>query len=359
MVFSAGFRRVAVLFLVLMLFDASGFATALAAPSSAVSNPTKVFFADCGHYLGGRMLNYWRSHGREQMLGCPVSEEMSVDGVVFQYFQKARVEYHPENGGTPWEYSLGVIGSEIYNAMSPDERANPAYNKVEAFASTKDRQYFSETGHSVSGGFKQFWTANNGLFAFGLPLSEEYSYAAEDGKGYSAQDFERARLLYNPDSGVVLASIGAQAAKVNGIDISGLTQDPFVPAFSPTLWEHWVDVNLTTQSASFMEGDQVVRRNLVTTGKPGHETPTGTFYINTRIANEHMRGGTIGAEDYYDLYNVLYTQYFTYEGHALHYAWWRSQFGVTGSHGCVNMDYDTSFFAWNWLTIGSRVFIHY
>jgi hypothetical protein len=72
-----------------------------------------------------------------------------------------------------------------------------------------------------------------------------------------------------------------------------------------------------------------------------------------------MTNGSIGAEDYYDLYNVLYTQYFTYEGHALHYAWWRSVFGVTGSHGCVNEDYDTALFAWNWLTIGSRVHIYY
>lgn len=123
--------------------------------------------------------------------------------------------------------------------------------------------------------------------------------------------------------------------------------------------EHWVDVNLSKQTMKFMEGNTVVRTNLITSGKKGYETPVGTFYINRRVYNETMVGGSPGAEDYYYLENVLYTQYFTNQGHALHYAWWRSQFGVPGSHGCVNEDLNTAKFAWDFLTIGSRVVIHY
>ncbi len=360
-VFGASFPRVAALILVLMFFDVTGISTALAAPVDAPvskANPTKVFFDKCGHNLSDRFLTYWRQNGRDQRFGCPVSEEFSMNGISFQYFSKARIEYHPENAGTAWEYSLGLIGNETYAAMSPDERANPAYTPISAFPSNKDRTYFPETSHSVSFGFKQYWTTNNGLFNFGLPISEEYPYFNGD-KGFSAQDFERARLLYNPTTGVVLAEIGQIAAKANNIDTSPLTRDASVPVYSESLWEHWVEVNLSQQTAYFWDGDVVVRKNLVTSGKPGYSTPVGTFYINTRVYNERMRGGTIGAEDYYDLDNVLFTQYFTYEGHALHYAWWRSQFGVTGSHGCVNLDYNSSFFAWNWVGIGSRVVIHY
>ncbi|MEI6043572.1 MAG: L,D-transpeptidase [Chloroflexota bacterium] len=359
--FGARFRWIAALILILILFDSGGPASALAqtaTPPVSKGSPTKVFFADCGHYLGDRLLVYWRTQGREQLLGCPISEEFIQDGMTFQYFSKARVEYHPENSGTAWEYSLGVIGTEIFNAMSPDERANPAYKKVESFDNTKDRSYFADTGHSISFGFKEFWTNNNGLFNFGLPISEEYPYKEGD-KSYSAQDFERVRLIFNPSTGVVLANIGALGAKVNNVDLSPLIQDPLIPAYSPALWEHWIEVNLSTQTSFFYEGDTVVRKNLVTTGLPSHATPTGTFYILRRVYNEHMSGGSIGAGDYYDLSNVLYTQYFTNEGHALHYAWWRSTFGYTGSHGCVNMDLDTSFFAWNWLGVGSRVVIHY
>lgn len=360
-IIGARFPQIAALLLVFMLFDATGLSTALAKPSEQAkptSNPTKVYFTECGHNLADRFLTYWRTHGREQAFGCPITEQVDMNGIQVQYFSKARLEYHPENAGTPWEYSFGLIGTEVYNAMTPDERANPAYNPVAAFQNTKQRLYFGETGHSLGGGFKDFWQNNNGIFNYGFPISEEYPYFDGD-KGYSAQDFERARFLYNPTTGVILAPLGPVAARVNGVDTNAVPQEANVPAYSPNVWEHWVDVNLRTQTAQFMEGDQVVRKSLVTTGKPGYATPTGTFYILYRVYNEHMRGGTIGAEDYYDLYNVLYTQYFTWEGHALHYAWWRSQFGVTGSHGCVNMDYDTSFFAWNWVGVGSRVYIHY
>jgi lipoprotein-anchoring transpeptidase ErfK/SrfK len=118
-------------------------------------------------------------------------------------------------------------------------------------------------------------------------------------------------------------------------------------------------VNLRTFKAVYYEGDIPVRTTTIISGKPGHETPVGTFKILWRVENEHMRGGSIGSEDYYDLYNVLYTQYFTYEGHALHYAWWRDTFGYQASHGCVNMNLEDSFFAWNFLNVGNRVNIHF
>ena len=359
-VFHTRFSRIAMLILMLVLFNSTGTVNALAQDNAAPgnANPTKVFFNDCGHNLADRFLNYWRTHSGPQTLGCPISEEFSMNGINFQYFSKARLEYHPENAGKIWEYSLGLIGSEIYDSMSPDEKANPAYTTIAAFPSNKDRTYYSETGHSLSFGFKEYWNNNEGLFNFGLPISEEYPYT-EEGKSYSAQDFERARLIYSKPTGTLLANIGQLAAKTNKIETAGLSQEAGVPSYSPALWERWVEVNLSQQRVYFHEGDLVVRTNLVTTGKPGHATPTGTFYIQSRVYNERMRGGSIGSEDYYDLSNVLHTQYFTNEGHALHYAWWRSQFGVTGSHGCVNMDYDTSLFAWNFVGLGSRIFIHY
>ena len=150
-----------------------------------------------------------------------------------------------------------------------------------------------------------------------------------------------------------------EMASVNNVDVSVEINTAKTPNYSSYLWEHWVDVNLSGQYETFFEGDVPVLSSYVTTGKTGHETPTGTFRILRLVANERMKGGSIGSEDYYDLDNVLYTMYFTWEGHALHYAWWRSVFGVTGSHGCVNEDYNTALFAWNYLTLGSRVQIHY
>ena len=89
------------------------------------------------------------------------------------------------------------------------------------------------------------------------------------------------------------------------------------------------------------------------------ETPTGWYAINRRVANETMESGSIGAEDFFKLEDVLFTQYFTDRGHALHFAWWRTPetIGRPGSHGCVNMLLDDSRFVWDWATIGTPVVI--
>jgi lipoprotein-anchoring transpeptidase ErfK/SrfK len=220
--------------------------------------------------------------------------------------------------------------------------------------------YIEVTGHGIGGGFYKFWKERGGLYYFGYPLSEEYPLFIA-GIWVSAQDFERTRFIYHPTFGVSVAELGRQASEINKADTTPLGQEEGVPIMTPTaqLWERWVDVNLSKFTATYMEGDLPVRTIWVVTGMYGWDTPVGTFTIFRRVENERMRGGTIGSEDYYDLSNVLYTQYFTAAGHALHYAWWRDSFGYRASHGCVNMNLDDSFFAWNFLKIGSKVNIHY
>lgn len=129
--------------------------------------------------------------------------------------------------------------------------------------------------------------------------------------------------------------------------------------------QHWVDVNLSQQVACAMSGGDIVRVVLVTTGMPGWETPQGQFRILYRVADETMTSAGIGipidSPDGYDLDHVLYTQYFTYEGHALHDNYWRplSVFGHTPtSHGCVGMVEGDAHFMWSWVGVGDLVNIH-
>ena len=131
-----------------------------------------------------------------------------------------------------------------------------------------------------------------------------------------------------------------------------------VPDDAP--WEgRWIDIQLTQQLMVAYEGRTPVRTIVVTTGMPGWETPPGFYHINARVENETMNSGAIGAEYYYKLENVLYTQYFTDRGHAFHYAWWRTPetIGRPGSHGCINMLLEDSEFMWNWATYGTPVYI--
>jgi hypothetical protein len=121
----------------------------------------------------------------------------------------------------------------------------------------------------------------------------------------------------------------------------------------------WIDVHLTQQLMTAYDGRDPVRVAVTTTGMAGWETPPGFYAINTRVANETMTSGAIGAEHYYKLEDVLFTQYFTDRGHAIHFAWWRTPetIGRPGSHGCLNLLLDDARFFWDWAGIGLPVYI--
>jgi lipoprotein-anchoring transpeptidase ErfK/SrfK len=139
------------------------------------------------------------------------------------------------------------------------------------------------------------------------------------------------------------------------------------PASAPTEASgvRWIDVNLSRQTATAYIGNTPVYTARVTTGKNGR-TPTGTFRIRYRVFNETMDSSTIGiprnsAGGWY-LRNVYFTQYFTNQGHALHYNYWapRSVFGNRPtSAGCVGMEYGDARYFWNFARNGTTVSIHY
>jgi spore germination protein len=80
------------------------------------STPTRVYFAETQHSLGGGFLQYWRTHGGLAQFGYPLSEEFTerspTDGNYYtvQYFERARFEWHPEHAGTAAEFQLGLLG---------------------------------------------------------------------------------------------------------------------------------------------------------------------------------------------------------------------------------------------------------
>jgi lipoprotein-anchoring transpeptidase ErfK/SrfK len=137
-------------------------------------------------------------------------------------------------------------------------------------------------------------------------------------------------------------------------------EPPPVQPGSPT-YGKWIDVNLTQQLMVAYDGTNPVRVAVTTTGMAGWETPVGWWATNYRVANEEMTSGAIGAESFFDLKNVLFTQYFTDRGHAIHFAWWRTKetIGRPGSHGCLNLLLEDSRFFWDWAPIGTPVITHY
>jgi len=67
-------------------------------------------------------------------------------------------------------------------------------------ASTPDQNYFSQTGHTLSFGFKYFWEHGGGLPVFGFPLTQEFTELNPDNsQNYTVQYFERQRYEYHPE----------------------------------------------------------------------------------------------------------------------------------------------------------------
>jgi hypothetical protein len=76
------------------------------------------FFAETGHLLCGRFRTYWERNGGLERYGYPISEVFTetIEGrdYTVQYFERRRMEYHPEHAGTAYEVLLGLLGRELY-----------------------------------------------------------------------------------------------------------------------------------------------------------------------------------------------------------------------------------------------------
>ncbi|NJK79403.1 MAG: hypothetical protein HC914_05660 [Chloroflexaceae bacterium] len=91
---------------------------------------------------------------------------------------------------------------------------------------------FAETGHTLRGGFRDFWYANGGVTRLGFPLTEEL-IEAEPGTGRPliVQYFERGRMaIYSSDSGLP----GPYTVQFDGLGTRALAQaGPLAPAEPP------------------------------------------------------------------------------------------------------------------------------
>lgn len=148
-----------------------------------------LYFVASGHNLYGGFLRAWWERGQLDLFGLPITEELTENGRVVQYFERARFEYHPEARGTANEVQFSHLGRQVTRG-----RTDPAFEPVERVAETAEVAYFEATGHAVVFAFKNFWERNNGLATFGYPLSEEFR---ENGR--TVQYFERARFEYYPE----------------------------------------------------------------------------------------------------------------------------------------------------------------
>jgi hypothetical protein len=87
------------------------------------STSTRLYVAATGHSLSGRFLAYWRMHHGALLLGPPIAEpdrETNGDGsgrtYLVQWFERGRLEYHPEQANPRYQVLLGLCGKEALQA---------------------------------------------------------------------------------------------------------------------------------------------------------------------------------------------------------------------------------------------------
>jgi hypothetical protein len=123
-------------------------------------------------------------------------------------------------------------------------------------------------------------------------------------------------------------------------DLARPTRAP-APVEVTATGEHWIDVDLTSQTLIAYEGTQPVYATLVSTGRGPQggdtATPSGVHRIWVKILSSDM--ATASRDDLdnrYSLEEVPYVQFFD-GAVGLHGTYWHKDFGHVRSHGCVNL----------------------
>ncbi len=121
------------------------------------------YFSETGHNLMGKFLEYWQRTGGLPIYGYPLSEAFTErsksDGkeYVVQYFERNRLELHPELAGTAYEVQLGLLGSELLDAEGGPSafagKGAPRYYPASTSAATPaatpgGSNVYPKTGHA-------------------------------------------------------------------------------------------------------------------------------------------------------------------------------------------------------------------
>ncbi|MEA3345243.1 MAG: hypothetical protein U9Q78_03215 [Chloroflexota bacterium] len=152
-------------------------------PHRVTRSEGAIYFPQTGHTVQGPFLVYFQAHGGSESFGYPITGEFLHHGLWVQYFEKARMEYHPENPPR-YRVQLGLLGERLGRREPP---IPPSYAPL---ALDRSRRYYPQTGHTLSQPFLAYYDARGDLDRFGYPLSEPYRL-----HGILVQDFQRARLI--------------------------------------------------------------------------------------------------------------------------------------------------------------------
>ncbi len=139
-------------------------------------------------------------------------------------------------------------------------------------------------------------------------------------------------------------------------DLIRIGQRLRIPAKQPSdtgyQGSRWIEVDLSDQTVTAWEGDEIYLHALISSGRPGYETPTGHFKIWHMNPQQTMSGPG------YRLPGVKFNMYFI-GNYALHGTYWHNNFGQTMSRGCVNMTEADAEKLYRFVSLGMEVWVHH
>lgn len=154
----------------------------------------------------------WNSGGGLRLYGLPLTRAVTLrSGIIVQYFERARFEYHPANEGTEYVILLGRLAVEL------------GYSQLAVAAPTSQAEltwYFPQTGHLLGQSFRTYWQTRGGLATYGYPIGAAFV----DNRGFTVQYFERVRMELHPEfagteNEVLLGLLGEELLTRNGGEV--------------------------------------------------------------------------------------------------------------------------------------------
>lgn len=169
--------------------------------------------------------DFWQQNGGLKIFGYPLEPAKQEDGRLVQYYERQRLELHPESAA-PYNVQLGRVNADALQREGRDWNGFPKASRTGAGCAA-----FGETGHTVCGDFLRQWraqglelgdagvSARESLALWGLPVSEPQEEINVDGFKVVTQHFERARMeRYTPAKGaptVTLTRLGVELLPMN------------------------------------------------------------------------------------------------------------------------------------------------
>ena len=224
------------------LAEAAPLDNAASAPSVAPAQ--QPFYVQAtGHSLIAPILSFYTRTGGQDRYGQPLSEPIFDHNHYVQYFERGLLEFDPNYDGTDQAVKALPLGQTVATAA-----------KVEVTPVSPEQPagvwYFPDTGHSLRGGFLDYWR-NSGEDAYtnlGQPISEELNDTANDGTLLTVQYFQNVRLERTataPDGPVTISNLGTAQAQhdLTAAQLAPVSQDQITAHRTvrvPSLMFHYV-----------------------------------------------------------------------------------------------------------------------